>query len=275
MLGAARPGTAILSGLMLMAVALVLEGMAADQQAVVASRWPVSAVAVDGAATEWEGAMVRLEKASLSIGVANDGDSLWLCLTASEPRVAAQMLRLGLIVWFDPAGGTKKAFGIKYPVGNLGMDRPRPAFGARPSARDKPPEPIEIINRLELLGPGKHEQRSLVADQAPGIRVKVGQSVGVVVYELAVPLARTADHPYAIGARPGALIGVGLATPELDKSIIASGGPPRTGFSGPGGMSGRGGGGGMGGPPGSGRERGQPPKPMKWWVAVRLAAPPS
>ncbi len=275
MLGAAHPGAALRAGLMLMAVAVPVDGLAAGQKAVVASRWPGSTVAVDGAATEWEGAMVRLEEAKLSIGVANDGDSLWLCLTASEPRVAAQMLRQGLIVWFDPAGGTKKVFGIKYPVGTFSMDRPRPASRARPSARDTPPEPIEIINRLELLGPGKQEQRSLVADQAPGIHVKVGQAEGVVVYELAVPLVRTADHPFAIGARPGAVIGVGLGTPRQEAGINASGGPPRTGFSGPGGMSGRGGAGGMGGPPrGSGLGRGQPPKPMKWWVAVRLAAPP-
>jgi hypothetical protein len=272
---AGTPGTKR-PALMLIAVALVLMGMAPEKRADLASRWRDSAVAVDGAGTEWEGAMAQLREASLSIGVANDGGSLWLCLTTSEPRVAAQILRMGLIVWFDPAGGTKKVFGIRYPVGNLTMDRPRPSSGTRPAARDKLPDPVEIINRLEILGPGKDDQRSLVADQVPGIHVKVGQAEGGVVYELAVPLARTAEHPYAIGARPGGLVGVGLATPEQEKGISASGGPPRTGFSGPGGMSGRGGAGGMGGPPpGSGREQGQPPKPMKWWVTVKLATPSS
>ena len=38
---------------------------------------------------------------------------------SSEPSVRRQIIRQGLIVWFDPAGKTKKAFGVKYPVGGM------------------------------------------------------------------------------------------------------------------------------------------------------------
>jgi hypothetical protein len=99
----------------------------------------------------------------------------------------------------------------------------------------------------------------------------------VVVYELAIPLQRTPDHPYAVGARPGAMIGLGLATPESQRSLSASGGQPRSGFGGPGGMGGMGGmGGGMGGPP-PGMRGGEfnAVKPMKTWMKVQLASPPA
>ena len=130
--------------------------------------------------------------------------------------------------------------------------------------------------RLELLGPGKDDRRSLMLEHAPGIEVRIGRIEGSVVYELKVPLQIEDGHPYAIGARPGATIGVGLETPEVEKLEGAGG-------SGMSGMGGRppGGGGGMGGGPprGGGRPGGpegfKPPSPIKAWATVRLATPPS
>src|SRR5262249_20632194 len=154
----------------------------------------------------------------------------------------------------------KKTFGIKYPVGSPGGMRGRfgggrgmpgqgyPGQGGRSRDRDSSDDPaqpdaspVDVPNRLEVLGPKKDDVRSFVADRAPGIDVKIGQVEGALVYELKVPLVKSSEVEYAIGAQPGALIGIGLETPKVETSR-----EQMTGGRG-GGMGGGGMGGGMGG----------------------------
>src|SRR3954470_20467851 len=130
------------------------------------------------------------------------------------------------------------------------------------------PEPTD---RLEVYGPQKDDAHSFVTTMAPGIAVKTGNVEGYAVYELKVPLAKTADAPYAIEAKPGALIGFGIETPKVEQ-------PSHEGRGGMGGFGGgmgggRGGGGGMGGHGGGGGERGgvEQVKPLKVWAAIQLA----
>jgi hypothetical protein len=247
--------------------------LVAAEKSGVSARWRSGEITIDGVAKEWEGLAVPLTETKASIGVVNDGETLYLCLLASEAQTRGQILRRGLIVWFDPAGGTKKALGIKFPVGTAGADGGRSARHSPADTTTKEPEPIEVVDRLEILGPGKNDRRSLVLEQVPGIHVKIGQAQGVVVYELSIPLQQAEDHPYAVGARPGTLIGIGLSTPEQERSVTPSGGQPRSGF---GGIGGRGGmGGGMGGSPsGMGKGEFTPVKPVNTWIKVQLASSP-
>ena len=230
-------------------------------------------VTIDGAASEWNGLLAPLTEPKVSIGVVNDGDTVFVCLTASDLRTRQQILRLGLVVWFDPGGGTKKVFGIKFPVGSPVTSGVRSETRPRGGVQSTAPEAIEIVNRLEILGSDRNDRRSLVLGQTPGISVRVGQAEGLLVYELSVPLARTADHPYAIGAKAGSVIGIGLATPDAEKGTIAAGGgQPRAGFGGVGGMGGMSGGGMGGMPPAMSRDGLQALKPMKTWLKVQLPA---
>jgi hypothetical protein len=133
-----------------------------------------------------------------------------------------------------------------------------------------------------VLGPKKDDVHSFLADAVPGIAVKVGSVEGSLVYELKVPIALSADFQYAIGAKPGALIGFGLETPKVEKPSRESGGG-MGGMGGGGGMGGRGGRGGGGGRGGMGRGGGgesggmgrggfEPPKPVKAWATIQLSA---
>ena len=74
-----------------------------------------------------------------------------------------------------------------------------------------------MTDRLEVYGPKKDDARSFVSTMAPGIAVKIGQVEGFLVYELKIPIQASSDLPYAIEAKPGALIGFGLETPKMDK----------------------------------------------------------
>ena len=248
-------------------------------------------IAIDGDSGDWAGPLVPLgDQHPVSVAAANDDAYLYLVLTASDLATRRQILRQGLIAWFDPEGKDKKHYGIKFPVGapldlgrfgrgNRGQSGDRDDPG-EPGDRQKPPAPglEEPVNRLEILGPKKDDAHSFVLDHAPGVSVKIGQAEGSIVYELKVPLAISAGVPYAIGAKPGATIGLGLETPKMERPAMEGGRGGGMGGMG-GGMGGRGGGGmggrggGMGGR-GGGANRGQfeAPKPMKIWATVHLAS---
>jgi hypothetical protein len=251
------------------------------------SGWRDGPVVVDGDYGEWKGPLTPLEDhGSITAAALNDGDSLYIVLSTSDPVMRMQILRQGLIVWFDPGGGTKKRFGVKFPVG-AGLDadaargwgtrrgRDGAAQGSGAPDRDRETNRLEPANRLEVFGPEKDDARSFVADKVPGIAVKVGTVERALVYELKVPLEKTGDFPYAIGAKRGALIGLGLETLKMERPESSE---RRSGMGGMGGMGGgargRGGmgGGGMGrGGRGDGN-RSDPGKPMKSWATIQLAA---
>ena len=113
--------------------------------------------------------------------------------------------------------------------------------------------------------------------------MKVGQAEGVLTYELKVPLAANDAHPYAVGAKPGALVSVGLEMPKLQmpegRGREGGGGGRGPGGGGGGGMGGRigGYGGGMGGGRGGhggggGYQQSEQEKPLSGWVELQLAS---
>src|SRR5512140_1917160 len=234
-------------------------------------------ITIDGRQTDWSGSLQEFGKEPVSAQVANDGKFLYLRLASSDPGTRMQLTRLGLTVWFDPAGGTKKVLGIRYPVfeqgrggeegrggGRGGEQGERRRGGSRAggeggdsTAEFTPPD------RVDILGPGKDDARSLTREYLQGVEVAMAIDQGTVLYELKVPLAKTADHPYAIGAETGKTIGLGLETTKLEQRSFGreGGGFGRGGGGGFGGMGGghRGGGGGYGGHGGGGEGGFQPP----------------
>src|SRR4051812_5036068 len=173
----------------------VISVAAHDKRAHFDSHWATTPIVVDGSPTDWAGPLAPFNDQPLSMAAANDGDSLYLVLTASDPAVRRQILRQGLILWFDGGGKDKKKFGLKFPIGagtkthdfpgrrrggggsgsgSAGQDS-EPHDGAQPPALEPP-------NRLEVLGASKDDARSYTADQAPGIAVKVGQAEGLLAY---------------------------------------------------------------------------------------------
>jgi hypothetical protein len=254
--------------------------VAASKRQLLDSHWPDRQITIDGDNGDWAGPLAPVdEKYPINAAVENDGHSLYLVLTTSDQAARRQILREGLIVWFDPSGGEKKHFGIKFPVGfasDAGSRGGRGRWGGRPggaAAGDPTSNPdqttaIEPPDRLEVYGPVKDDAHSFVVEAAPGIAVKVGQVEGYLVYELRVPLEKTSETPYAIEARAASTIGLGLETPKVESS------EHRGGFGGMGGgMGGRGGG--MGGPGGGmGGHRGgfEEVKPLKAWATIQLAA---
>ena len=285
------------------ALAVLPLALLASDKLHLTSSTPASPITVDGHQEDWTGDLTPMGTDPFSVQVANDQDNLYLRVTASDPGVRNEIVRRGLIVWFDDSGGTKKHLGIHYPVvESLSSDDPNGgrshggyggghrggsgSGGTSGSGGSAPSDSYEPANRIDILGPGKNDARSLTSDHASGVEAALRVSEGQVFYELKVPLAKTTDHPYAIETAAGKTIGIGFETPKVEQPASegrSGGSGGGYGHGGGGGMGGGRGGGGMHGGGGGGHSGGrqgsgggyQPPKPLKTWATVTLTGSPA
>jgi hypothetical protein len=266
-------------------ICLAIGSMAAADRPHFDSQRRDGAIAIDAKFDDWYGNLQAFGDQPVSIQALNDGEFLYIRLTSSDRAARAQIMRQGLTLWFDPDGGTKKKLGIKYPVVERGAPDEGPGGfggmggggGRARGGRDRPDAGDEgstaPLDRVDILGPGKNDARSLTRDHLPGVDVAIRSEQGTLGYELKIPLARTADRPYALDTQPGKTIGIGIETAKLQRSFDEGRGG---GFGGGGGIGGRGGMGGRGGGGRRGGDRGderaaQPPKPLKGWATLTIA----
>ncbi len=248
-------------------------------------------IVIDGDGSEWAGMPLRTQK-NISFAVCNDSTYLYILLSTSDRGVQRQIMAAGLNLWFDATGGSDKTFGIHFPVGMQGGQRPSFRDGDQEQNPGEPAQPPRMaegaIREMELLGPGKDDKMIVPLVEEKDILLKVSPGQGQLVYELRVPLVRDRLHPRGIGASLAGPVGVGVETPKFDFDAMRAnrgsegmepgsgrGGemPPGEGGGGRagGGYGGRGGRGGRGGGRGGERPGGSAPEALSLWATVKLA----
>ncbi|MFH1567478.1 MAG: hypothetical protein ABIL09_05700 [Gemmatimonadota bacterium] len=268
------------------------------------SHWADRPIAVDGNDQEWEGAKYAVQDWPVDIGLMNDGQYLYVCLSTVDRNLQRQVLVSGLELWLDPKGGKKKVAGLRFPGGRLRPTDPsgepgpeeeagdprarRPPRGSGPGWRDGGPldpaemaaQMMEMAARSDLLfvGPQGTEERRMGHAEAEPLEVALSYDRGRLVYEARVPLETGALPLGAIRLAPGQRLGLGILTPQRVRPVRGRG----EGDMGPGGMEpGAMEPGGMGGPRPGGRRGGRPggmagsrgvPEPVEVWARVQLTA---
>jgi len=234
-------------------------------------------VSIDGNEQEWQGHLTPLGKEKITLGLRNDETYLYVSFLVNDRVRQMQIMAQGMTVWFDPSGGKEKTFGVRFPVGLRGGG----SFGTRillDSPEEREAQVAAAMRELELVFAEGKSTRYPV-DGLPGVEVAADFARGGVVYELKIPLQVTGAFPYAVGAAPGTLVGIGFETPEVDREAMRAQMGERSGGGGIGGgdFGGRGGGmgpagsGGFPGGDGPGVRGGQRPDPLKVWTRVQLA----
>jgi hypothetical protein len=223
------------------------------------SAWHDRPATVNGADEwlEWNRALHWLPGEEVTVGLLNDDRMLYLRLSTRNKAIQRQVLTAGLTVWFDETGGRNEAYGIRFPLPNRGMEpgvERRPSMerdGEAPMDPSDGPDPFRKVSQgdMEITRPGKNEYSVILAgNSAPnGIRCRIRNVQGSLVYELRVPLIRDETSPLGIAAHKPKTIGIGLMAGEKTRSSQSWGG------DGGGGRGGRGPGG--GGPEGRGGGR--------------------
>ncbi len=177
------------------------------------SSWVDSPINIDGSRIDWT-TLTVLKSPAGSVGARNDAENLYLCFATDDPDIQTQVLFAGFTVWFPGTHEGTRPFGIQFP---LRQDRPIPGEDrGRFDALFQAFEPR--LNSLMVLQGPDREQFSVL--QAPGIRVRVGLTGEILVYELQVPLESAAETPYAAVPTSAGTIDVifEAAPPDRDDS---------------------------------------------------------
>jgi hypothetical protein len=290
------------------------------------SDWKESEIVIDGKQNEWQGSLYDLKKVDVTIGFCNDAENLYLCFISYDQGVGRQIISGGFTVWFDPSGGTNEQYGIKFPIGrpksgrsqisdknSEGGNNPPRDFG---SGDNVPPMPdndnsaslsgggndekmmpmlLNAQRELQFLGPEEKDVQLAATLELKTIKVQIGMTRQMFVYELQVPLHRTEDFPFVLAQTDKKnVLGIGFKTDDNPSGGMGGPGggqgePPPGGGSGgrPGGS--QGGpppGGGLGGRPGGGQGGFSPdggrggkvsnsPESIDIWAKVTLAQSPT
>jgi hypothetical protein len=227
------------------------------------STWLAHPVAVDGMPDEWP-KLDPLEK-GVTAAVSNDDQYLYLTIASNDPDARAVMAT-GLIVWFDPSGGKTQTFGIW-----MGGVAPPLLPGMAPgdSATPSSGRSSRVLTEFDLLGPNKNQRRLVDITPALDITLATGTDDMMTSYEMRVPLAAAGGRIYAVNSRPGAVVGLGIATPDRPRerrsTMVGSGGRiggnPYYGGAGGGGFA-------------DFAEPDERIKPLNVWTTVKLATAP-
>ena len=130
-------------------------GLTACREVELTSGWATGEIAVDGVDDEWVGATTYFEKQDVTVGLLNDEEFLYVSLVTSGP-VGRLAMATGLMVWFDPDGGTDEWYGIRFPVPPESGERPRGVVGAAvvPGAGV-----VAVAAEPAVIGVGHHPSR--------------------------------------------------------------------------------------------------------------------
>ncbi len=295
------------------ALLLLLLAITGCGPTMIESTWLDHEISIDGADThgEWNNAQYTFDEKKVSLGLMNSASHLYLRLSSRDRAIQRQVLVGGLTVWFNPDGTDNKALGIRFPLPSPAGGRMIPSSqsggeNGRSSPADggrgeTPPDSgnmeqdgrnrsearqmlFTALTTVEILGPGENGSVSLSCAQADstGIVARIGFTGGNLVYELSIPLVRTAETPvYIAESSMPEFVGIGFQTGTIaiPERRSDSGQRSRGGMGGGMGGMGRGGmgggmgdmGGGRGGGPG-GEGRSAASKPFALWVKARTIA---
>jgi hypothetical protein len=172
----------------------------------------------------WRTRLFPLGERDASLAIQNDDRSMRVVFTTTDPALRDRILKQGIYFWFDPNGGERRVFGIRYPVAwsalPVSVDgEPRteePSPGSPEAGWGKPGEDIEIYTD------GYKEYERIGKKDAGGIDAQVMKFSDTLVCQIRVPLGEHPGMPYTLGAVPGDIIGVGVETrsnPTTGESI--------------------------------------------------------
>ncbi len=207
---------------LLVAAALLfnLAGPVSAKKLELNSRAVDAGVEIDGNLADWQDGMIFIKRESLFLGVANDGEYVYVALQSRNTETNRSIVINGLIVWFDP-DKSKDRLGIQFPMGLANTGRMDGGVPAR-SAREFEEKFRASLATFLALGPRRGDSEELLVENRFGIEIASHYAGGDLVYELKVPMRRSEGQPHAVGAAPGDVVRLTLETPDIDVEALGN-----------------------------------------------------
>lgn len=198
---------------------------------VVESRWAAEPLRVDGVILEWiQTVMSQQKNLSIEYAFENDARNFFGVLVFKDPRYLSSIEMTGITLYFGPAGGKQKDFGVRFRQKNATADeliemleKQGQALTEEKRAEIKT-KPLyflfeaDAVNKKGDIIPLPETQGNV---DPPVFRISRGQD-GSMVYEFRVPLASRDVHPAGVGSGPGELIKLGFEWGGMTKEMRAA-----------------------------------------------------
>lgn len=175
---------------------------------------------VDGDAAEWTTGLRPVPgESGLSLGLRHTPDALVVVLIAGDDWQARRLASGGLTLWLDPAGGTARRVGLRFP---LGVERPQEA------AQDARPDDGSLraafsAERLATVRGG--DVRPVAPGGVPGVETAAAWTAQGLVVEVRLPL-RGPDATAFAGAASGSAVGLGIEMAQIVRGGAPTPPPP-------------------------------------------------
>jgi hypothetical protein len=175
------------------------------------SVWRTNEIQIDGSANDWNSFQTNINNSPVSLGLRNDDEFIYLCMKSQNPQFRRQLAGLGLTLMFESESGNK--VGLNYPIGLMKLDRPTsfPSEEAR-SREEWDRLSDESMNEYEIIGKDETDRHRFSIIEKNGFAMKIGEQDSAVVYEVKVPLKKSASIPYALETSAGTLVKVDITS---------------------------------------------------------------
>ena len=172
--------------------------------------------AVDGSIEEW-GELTPVDGPSVSVAAHPTDSLLYVALLVQDRALVRSLAVNGLVVWVDPSGGQRRAYGIQYP---LGLRRQR-AGQVQAQSPERSAVGLDDVALTELeVVRGDTARQRIPARFSSGLRGKAVLDPSSLIYEVAIPVGASPDGARATHGLRASLdgpVGLGLEIPEPEE----------------------------------------------------------
>lgn len=163
-------------------------------------------IVINGDASDWGANLKYLSDEKVAVGVSNDNNYFYLCLTTNDMSKVMPMFAKGFIVWLENENNDENTIGIRYPLNNI-VNESRIMMNPE-EFREKGrgmmiSKMISDQNEIRILNKDNFPVTVISTSDSSGLTARLGYINDQFVYELRVPLKVDEQNKYGINARPG------------------------------------------------------------------------
>jgi len=182
------------------------------------SAWREHEILIDGKDADWQQILVK-EK-NVAFGAFNDDENLYLCFSITDKMTKAQLMGLfkqDFYIWLSTESGRSRTFGLKFTNDSAFMKEALLSKTRYLQVQAFQVIADEMMSHLKIqVVRNYYPVASLAEAQGIDSSIGVAKNGRELVYELKVPLQKSARHPYAVGSAEGKPVYVGLETSPLN-----------------------------------------------------------
>ena len=175
---------------------------------------------INGNAADWGTSLKYISDEKAAVGISNDNNYFYLCLTTSDMSKVIPMFAGGFTVWLKDESRNDEMIGIKYPLHNI-VNESRAMINPA-EFREKGrgmliSKMIKNQDEIRILNEDNYPVTVISTSDSSGLKAAVGYNNDQFIYELRVPLKIDDQNKYGIDAKPGDKLLVKLETDKPDR----------------------------------------------------------